>query len=674
MAIGKVKKIQIIGHRSEQNEIAGFLQEAGAVQLVKPVISEEEYPEISAGEEEEIGKKISVLEQAINYLEKIGEKKGLLAGLIKSRILLDAGQLRGILGADHEKTQSDVRALQEELSGLDQREKHLVGELKLVLPWLKLNAALADLAAGSGSAEVIPGMLPLKNMDALRACLEKEFGERYSLENVSVEKDAAYVLLVLLKEDYQRFKPAETGFIRIELPRVPGTPSQAAEDTMKELAEISKQKLAAREGATALLKEKANLMALYDHLVNQKNKEGAKKEFFNFPHAFVLEGWIRAADLGKLQAQLRDKFSEIEITEVEPGKDEQPPVALENPEGLKPFEMLTRMYGMPGSKDMDPTPLITPFFVLYFGLCITDAAYGVVIMLLAYFFIRRSKTKPSSLLYILFWGGLLTIFGGAITGSWFGDAIDKFRIFSVFGGLKKFMIFDPMVNPIIFLGLALVLGFTQICFGLCVKIYKLARNKMVIDAICDPFCLLMMMMGIPMLVASFMKILPPIYLSVSAAMLIFGVLTTFFYVFVNTKETFFIRFFLSAYSIYSAVTGCFLGDTLSFSRLVALGMATSGIALAVNVIAQFAAGIPVVGIVLAIIVLVGGHAFNIVLQAFGAFVHYMRLQYVQFFPKFYDSGGREFKPFAKEYKYTALSEPDKIVKSMQERVGYFQKT
>jgi len=657
MAQAKVEKIRILGHGNNEQKIMNELQECGMLELLKPSATNEGFSPYSQEllfTKEELNLKISKIEQAIKFLTGFGEKEGFFASFLSKKILLEKNEIDKLKDLEKNKIYENILASEDEINRLSSRIEHTTNEINSIMPWTGVLSLLSEIKKGK-NVEFITGTLPIKVLDTFIEKCQKDFLERISIEIISKDEEKAYILLCIFSTENDMFRPADLGFTKIELPKKDITAKEYVKDLESELKDLEKEKNRVIKISGELIKEKSGLMLLRDYLFNIKKREDAKEEILRFKYAFVIDGWIKQDDFSVFEKNLRDRFKEIEIIKIKPEEGEEPPTVLNNPPVVQPFEMLTNLYGLPNSRDLDPTPLLLPFFVLYFGLCITDAGYGVVIMLLSYLFIRRSKTKPSNLLYVLFWGGLLTIFGGAITGSWFGDAIDKFQIFSVFKGLKMFMIFDPMVNPIIFFALALALGFIQICFGLCAKIYKLIKNKMFIDAICDPTSLLLIMLGIPILVIAVMKKVPLLF-SISIAFLIFGLLNTFFYAFKNAVGAFSIRFFLGGYAVYSAITGCFLGDTLSFSRLLALGMATSGIALAVNVIAEFVAGIPYVGLILAAIVLIGGHTFNIVLQAFGAFVHSMRLQYVEFFSKFYESGGRKFVPFSKEYKYIAVRE------------------
>ena len=668
MGLSKIEKIQIIGHRIHEERVIEKLQELGMVQMVRPVITEETAAASLLTQIvsiEELAQKISRLEQTIKYLESLEEKKGLFSGIIAGKVILDEKDFISMINLNQEKIQEEVQSIQEEFNALEIHEERLKSESKTLLAWVNLSVNL-DEVKGTENVELMAGSLPLKSFSLFQSNAEKEFENKISLEVISQDEEKVYLLLAFLKEDIEKFKPAESrlsgkgdyNFTRIELPSISKTVKECLEEIEKELSEIYTRKSKIQKRAQALKTEKVKLMSLYDHLLNIKKREEVREQFFYFPHTFILEGWIRKQDLKKLTDEMRREFSETEVRTIKPGKGEEPPVALENRKMVEPFEMLTNLYGTPNSKDLDPTPLLTPFFIIYFGLCLTDAGYGVVLMLLMYLFIRRSRTKPSRLIYILFWGGLFTIFAGAITGGWFGDVIDRFPFLSFLSGLKKLMIFDPMKNPLIFLAIALALGFIQICYGLCLKIYKLIKNGTPVDAICDPFSQLMVIIGLPLLGLVIMKLLPGSVLALSLGMVIFGIGNIFLYNFINATGNFLIRLFMGGYAIYSTITGCLLGDVISYSRLLALGMATGGIAITVNVMAELAGNIPVIGIVLLILIMIVGHFFNIVINAFGAFVHSLRLQYVEFFTKFYESGGKEFRPFIKEHKYIVLKEPN----------------
>lgn len=656
MGLAKIEKIQIIGHKFNQEKVIERLQELGVVQLIKPGIPQEVLesgPQGTFSSKEELNSKILRLEQAIKYLESLEEKKRLISGVIPEKIILEEKDFVEMINLDQDRIQEDVQSIQEEFNKLTTSEEHLKNELQKILPWVNLQFPLSKVK-GLEFIELISGMLPLNLFPFFQKDIEKELENRVSIEVVNQDEKNIYLLLVCFREDVEKFKFSDYNFVKIELPSIQKTALEYLKEIEKNLKEISIQKSEIQKRAQTLKEEKIKLMVLYDHLINIKKKEESKEKLFNFPHAFALEGWIRKQDLRRLIDDLKKRFKEIEIITIKPERGEEPPIALENRKTIEPFEMLTHLYGMPNSKELDPTPLLTPFFIVYFALCLTDAGYGLVLMVLMYFFMRRSKVKPHRLLYILLWGGFITIFAGAITGGWFGDAIDRFPVLSFLGGLKKFMVFDPMRNPIIFLAIALALGFIQICYGLGIKVYRLIRNGMLLDAICDPLAQLMIMCGLPLFVLVVMKLLPGFLLPPSLAVLIFGIGNIFLYNFINTSGDLLIRLFMGAYAIYSTITGCLIGDVLSYSRLLALGMATSGIAMTVNVMAQFALDLPIIGIILAVLIMVGGHFLNIVINAFGGFVHSLRLQYVEFFTKFYEGGGLEFKPFAKEYKYIAL--------------------
>lgn len=681
MGLSKVSKIQIIGHRRQQEDVLNLFQETGLVELSRPVMQEEDAGNADIGAEG-LENKIQVIDQMIGYLDGF-EKKGLLEGMVKEKVLLEARAFSDMVKLDQDKFQNDVKAIQKETSELDVRRKRLEDSLSAVTPWLNLPGLLSDIKS-TEHTEIIPAAIPAKNLPLLQEYMNEKFSDRFSLEVINRDRQRVYVLIVMLKQDMQEFSPADYELNRADLPCVGKTVPDYRKELEQDMAGIRERKCALEKKAAGLSAERISLMAYHDYLLNIKNKNDAKKQSFYFPHAFVLEGWVRNVDLKAVRDTLNRRFSEIEILAVEPEEGEVVPVALENIRVVTPFELLTRLYGVPGRAEVDPTPSLTPFFMVFFGLCLTDAGYGIVLMITMYAFMyikkRRLKMNlhpliakvlfPFSFLYkmvsasnllmrMLFLGGLFTIAAGVITGGWFGDAASRFPFMA---GLKKFMLFDPMENPIIFLAVALALGFIQVCYGLCMRIYEYVKNKLFIDALCSPFSQLMIMMGAPLMGATLMHLLPRSLFPLSIAMLIFGLGNLFFYSFMNTKGSFLIRFVMGGYSVYNVLTGCLLADILSYSRLLALGMATAGIAVTINIMTDFAvgmtAGIPfvgsIIGAVIAFVILYIGHLFNLVINAFGGFVHSLRLQYVEFFTKFYEGGGRELRPFSKEYKYVAM--------------------
>ena len=310
------------------------------------------------------------------------------------------------------------------------------------------------------------------------------------------------------------------------------------------------------------------------------------------------------------------------------------PVVLKNPGFVEPFEMITDLYSPPGKNDFDPNILVSVFYFIFFGMMISDAGYGIVLTLLGLWALKTLKPKGilKKLMGLITLGGISTVFWGAMFGGWFGD---------LFNARPLWM--NPLDDPMSLLIVSFVLGIIQIFVGLGAAAYKNIKSGNVLDAVYDQGLWAVLLIGLIMFVY------PPLG-GVAKVLSIVGaiglVLTQG-----RSKPNILGKLSSGILSLYD-VTG-YLSDVLSYSRILALGLATGVIAMVINTMAKML-GFNIIGYVLMAVALVIGHVFNIAINALGAYVHSSRLQYVEFFGKFYEGGGRTFSPFMVKTKYTNL--------------------
>jgi V/A-type H+/Na+-transporting ATPase subunit I len=256
--------------------------------------------------------------------------------------------------------------------------------------------------------------------------------------------------------------------------------------------------------------------------------------------------------------------------------------------------------------------------------------------------------------------GFSTLLVGLLTGTFFGNLVkflpDSLNFVKEF--LKRFVIIDTMnaKGSLMFLGFSLAFGYVQLCFGLILKIALMIRDKKYKDLILDglsAFCMQISLLPISLYYILDFKFFPPFAMNIFLGMFLISVVLIAVKEWIN-NEGIMVKIFWCLYGNYSAITGTFLSDTLSYARLFALGLSGGLLGLAINEIASVFGAIPVIGIILMILVMIGGHIFNLGVSGLGSFVHSCRLQYLEFFTKFFEASGREMQPFCHENKYIEI--------------------
>jgi len=514
--------------------------------------------------------------------------------------------------------------------------------MEMLKPWAALETPVEQI----GQLRTTVCLAGLVNSHQFEAVAEQLVEVGAAIEQVGIAGNRFASVVVCLKsnlgEVQKVLRAAEFEPVNFE-PMV-GTVSQLIRQHYEQLDQARRRLNELRRQAVSLAEHLLKLQILYDHFANVLSKERARGSAPATQCTLLLEGWVKKKDYGRVE-QIVSQFDAATVTEIAPADDEEIPVEIENPAAIRPFEVITRLYGMPKYFNIDPTVFLTPFFALFFGLCLTDAGYGLVIIALMAFFIKKMQ-GDKKLVWMLGVCAAATVLAGVLTGGWFGDAIQKF-IPALAPVRAKLMWFDPMEDPMMFFKLSLALGYIQIMTGLVIAfIHNLVRRDYV-AAVFDQLTWLVMLNSVVLFLAGKAGVLPaaladvfgPLALVPAAAILLFS----------HREGSWAGRLGMGFYNVFSTIF--YMGDVLSYLRLMALGMVTAGLAMAINVITEIAGRIPFVGIIAALLVFVGGHLFNMAINALGAFVHTLRLQYVEFFPKFLIGGGRQFEPLAKQYRH-----------------------
>jgi V/A-type H+-transporting ATPase subunit I len=358
----------------------------------------------------------------------------------------------------------------------------------------------------------------------------------------------------------------------------------------------------------------------------------------------MIEGWVPRKITEKVSREIEtttDGLAVIKVAEPQ-NPEEKVPILLENPPFFKHFELLTCMYSPPKYNEIDPTIFLTITFLFFFATMVTDALYGLITFIIGVLMLRGGGKYNETIKgfgVILTAGGITTIVAGAVTGGWFGNlAIEYLGITS----LKNLMIIDPMVDVLPFLIFAVVVGIVHLDIGIVLGIINNVRNQEIKNAFTENLWLILVQV---LFALFYLKTLVTpgtgtvLFLNILIGLI--GIGSLLLLIAGHKGMAFF------------TITGA-IGDTLSYARLMALGLCTAGIAMTVNILAKMSSEVAIIGTVFLILMLVVGHAFNWVIQIMGAFVHGIRLHYVEFFGRFYSGGGDDFTPFAIKRDITKL--------------------
>jgi V/A-type H+-transporting ATPase subunit I len=475
------------------------------------------------------------------------------------------------------------------------------------------------------------GIIPEEETDTVRKRLEELTKGNFYLGTRGTSENKLITLLICLKEQASLVLAnlRRINWEKIEIVGQQGTPHEARESINKRIAALAEEKTKKEAIVVDIAKRWRNELEKYrELLVMERQREESQNKFAQMEQVVAIEGWVpenSAAQTAQEIQKVSDGACVVEISD--PEEKDDVPVLLKNPKFIRSFELLTRLYGMPTYNGVDPTLLLVPGFLLFFAIMLTDAMYGVIALVLGLLLVRgggRYNIFIKDAGIILSSAGVATIIIGALAGGWLGGFGLKLPI------LKAMQIFDPMVQVTAFLLIALIIGLTHVNVGVVINVWSRIKRREIWQALTGNLWFLFAQPGIFFFLVG--------YKSVGLLFMV----TSLILLFLGHK----------AMAMFQ-VTG-FMGDVLSYARLMALGLCTTGIAMTVNVLSNMLYESSAIGIFFAIVVFVVGHLFNFVINAMGSFVHGLRLHYVELFTKFFESGGAEFTPLETRYEVVQI--------------------
>lgn len=659
MALVNFTKIGIYGWEPLKEDILRELQRFGAVELTGEPEDEggSPPPEFADGE------KLQMAEFCLGVLSAFS-RKSLLESFLPSKIDIDPKEYSKAveefpLAEFHKKCMEREERLKE-LENSREKMKADYGKFSL---WESLDTPLSELG-GTETTSVHLIRVGKKFLPEL----EEEISGYGFIDVAKHTKNAVFCAAGCLRERENDFF-AVLGRLGGEVvPLDAGGEEYAGFTPRRAMLEIEKRGRSAYKEETKLNSEKEKdaahlrtIMILCDHFRNIQNRRGMYAKTRSTGKVFSCTGWMPEKHMEKLRKTLGGKFPESFLEKIQPDEGEHPPVELENSPSVKPFETVTGLYGMPARGELDPTPFMAPFFALFFAVCMTDAGYGVIILLLSVLLAKKIKLGPQALRFVKLLGitGVVTMIVGALTGGFFGIQQEQVpeNLAFMLDIRRGLMLFDPMEQFLLFMLISLGLGFLQVWFGYMVKLLQEIKSGRKAEGVFSqlPWIIILpgfLLLGITRSPETILlglveeSPLGPGWETAAAAMVYAGVAGMFIQPGAGGLLK---KIGGGVYSLYGLI-GC-LGDILSYVRLFALGLATVAMAIAINTMAEMAGEIPVVGFLAAAVIAAAGHIGNVAINALSAFIHTVRLQFVEFFTKFYQGGGRAFKPFSYETEF-----------------------
>jgi len=576
----------------------------------------------------------------MDLLKRYDDRETGMKAMIKGKNSFTFEELeKKVAQFDYEPVVDKFRELTRKIDLISQEELKEKAAMEELRPWRNLNYDVR-LFRDFQFSEVFTGTIPKKLMEPLKEALGT-LEETY-LETLSEGKDEAYVVGLTSKREKEDFNEIlrNHSFTTVNL-SVSGTPEEDMKKRKESLEKMKEEKKKLQAEIKSMAGHLARFEEVYEYLLNLRLRYQAENNFLRTGSVNVIEGYIptdKTDAFRKAVEKTQEGAYYLELAEAKK-EDVSVPILLKNGKFAEAFESLTTMYSLPTYDGIDPTPLFAPFFFAFFGMMIGDWGYGIILMVLTGVALKIANLEKGQRLMMrfLFYLSFSTIAWGLMFGTFFGAAFPGFALINPSTEYQKLLI------------VSIAFGGIHLFYALGIKAYLAIRDGKPLDALYDVGFWYMALMGaIVFLLTMVLGNLPEVLGTVSLVVMVIGmvgiILTGG-----RENETPVGKLAGGMYSLYG-ISG-YIGDFVSYSRLMALGLSGGFIATAINMMVGmlFDMGIP--GMIAGVIVFLGGQAFNLFLSALSAYVHTSRLTYVEFFGKFYDGGGKPFKLFRNKSKY-----------------------
>ena len=665
MSVSKMQRLTVFAFREDAERIVRRLMDLRCVDVraADPARGAEVFSYLDVDRElAQTEQKLAAIREAIPILAKYATKK---KGLARRVIRVDRAKF--VADGRAEAAMETVRqalVCKEKLRECEAEQGRARELIDAVAPWSNFDLPLNELET-ERAATVLgtfpPSVLPDDATAAL--AVASAVGEP-----VAQEKTGTYFAVTYLKSDEAEINRvlAGLGFLKTELPARESTAAQVAEEAAERVAALREEYLATEERLRDLALQKDGVEVLSDIEETNRTTAKVKQKLAKTPHCVILDGWVPAA-LVKQVSEALEAF-ECAFEWEEPTEADEPPVLLHNNRFAVNFEWVIGMYAYPKYGTFDPTFIMSIFYFIIFGLMFADFGYGLLLATLCFVGVKVLNPRAGLKRMLMMFGycGISSAIMGAIFGGWFGDLPTAFMTNilhvpvdnSVGHFFSSGLWFNPLDDPMTFLVVSLAVGALHIIAGMAIKFVILCKEGNALEAVCTILPYWVLFAGLGMLAVGLVApgAIPS---GVAAGVSVAGAALILCLNGYGQKNP--VQWIIKGFGgLYGLIN--YGSDLLSYSRILALGMVAGVIAKVINMIT--ALGSNPVGFLIMLVILLVGHGLNIAINILGTFVHAARLQYIEFFGKFYEDGGEPFTPAlpTEEYSEDAKEDPIEIQK------------
>lgn len=669
MAVLQMQRISICALKKDRKAILEKIQSMGIMEMSQVAEDEDGFEKMDTiSARQSFEKKASLSESALDILDAYApEKKSMFASL-EGKKLVESDQFAKITAKKEEILEKAERivACNKEIAEHKAESAKLENQIEALVPWLSLDVPMN--CKGTGKTAMLLGTMPGET--TLESVYEQiQTGEAQTdavdVEIINSDQDATYLAVLCLKADAGAVEEAlrAAGFAKPSQ-TVHAVPAKETAELKTKIEQLNKKIEEIEEEIKGCAKFREELKVIGDYYRMRAKKYEILGTLPQSQRTFVISGYIPKKVAGAVEKAIGEHYDcVIDIDELK--EDEEPSTVLQNNAFSSSVEGVLEAYGLPHKGEFDPTTIMSFFYVFFFGMMLSDAAYGAIVAIACFVVLKKYPRMSASMhksIKLFMFCGLSTIVWGILFSGYFGDAVDV--IGRTFFGVEVSvppLWFAPLNDPMKLLIYSMAFGLVHLFVGLGIKGYMQIKDKQYLDFFCDVVLWFIFLIGLIMMlipsdifasIAQVKIVFPPVLNTLAKALSIIGAVGLLLMSGRSSKNPV-LRLALGAYDIYN-ITG-WLSDVLSYSRLLALGLATGVIASVVNQMGSMLGG-GIVGAIGFAIIFVIGHAMNLSINLLGAYVHTNRLQFVEFFGKFYEGGGRPFEPFETDTKYVDIKE------------------